>query len=156
MNGVLLDEQADIRGACWLITGIPRQGAPGAHLHETAYPRLKSQPSEKELQEVYTPTQDDLVLAGRVAREHTAKFGFLVLLKTFQRLGYFILLRDVPVAITDRVLRALGLLIVPGVTSRSVRPTTLRVKRCLKRGQPGGFRSGLKVPETGTSCVRQE
>ncbi len=82
-------------------------------LHETAYPRLKSQPSEKELQEVYTPTQDDLALAGRVAREHTAKFGFLVLLKTFQRLGYFILLRDVPVAITDRVLRALGLLIVP-------------------------------------------
>lgn len=86
-------------------------------LHETAYPRLKSQPTEKELQEVYTPTQDDLALAGQVAREHTAKFGFLVLLKTFQRLGYFILLRDVPVAITDRVLRALGLLIVPAQLS---------------------------------------
>ena len=43
-----------------------------------------------------------------------------------------------------------------GVTSRSARPTTLRVKRGLDQGQPGGFRSGLKVPEIGTSCVRQE
>ncbi|WP_293910436.1 Tn3 family transposase [Deinococcus sp.] len=82
-------------------------------LHETAYPRLKSQLSEKELREVYTPTQGELALTEQVAREQTAKVGFLVLLKTFQRLGYFILLRDVPTAITDQVLRALGLLLLP-------------------------------------------
>ncbi|WP_052326853.1 DUF4158 domain-containing protein [Deinococcus peraridilitoris] len=82
-------------------------------LDETAYPRLKSQPIEKELLEIYTPSQEELALAERVAREATAKFCFLVLLKTFQRLGYFVQLRDVPETITEQIKHSLGLLILP-------------------------------------------
>jgi hypothetical protein len=32
--------------------------------HQTAYPRLKSSVSEKELNEIYTPTADELALAS--------------------------------------------------------------------------------------------
>jgi Domain of unknown function (DUF4158) len=62
---------------------------------ETAYPRLKTQISTKELLEVYTPSEHELKLADRHTKGTVAKLGFLVLLKTFQRLGYFILVKNV-------------------------------------------------------------
>lgn len=84
-------------------------------LHETVYPRLPSDPSARELQELYTPSHAEIALAHRHAREATSVFGFLVLLKTFQRLGYFIMLRDVPEAIVDQVAESVGLLILPNI-----------------------------------------
>ncbi len=51
-------------------------------LHETAYPRLKNSPSNKELTELYTPTAEELALSAQVARSTGAKIFFLVLLKT--------------------------------------------------------------------------
>jgi hypothetical protein len=33
-------------------------------LHETAYPRLKAAVTESELQEIYSPTAEELVFAG--------------------------------------------------------------------------------------------
>jgi hypothetical protein len=65
-------------------------------VHETAYPRLKSHPSPHELAMVYTPTRGEVALAERVTRSDLARLGFLVLLKAFQRLGYFVQLRGVP------------------------------------------------------------
>ena len=65
-------------------------------IHETAYPRLKSSITAKELADVYTPTPAEIGLAERVAKGHAARLCFLLLLKTFQRLGYFQMLRDVP------------------------------------------------------------
>jgi hypothetical protein len=65
-------------------------------VHETAYPRLKSSVSHRELVDLYTPTVAELELAARASKGETARLGFLVLLKTFQRLGYFVALRDVP------------------------------------------------------------
>jgi len=82
-------------------------------LEETVYPRLKSHPGEKELQEVYLPTSGELEWARRLARQPLPRLGLLVLLKTFQRLGYFVQLHEVPVAIIERVGQALGLLILP-------------------------------------------
>lgn len=82
-------------------------------LSETAYPRLSPHPSGRELQELYTPSRAELALAHRQARETTSVFGFLVLLKTFQRLGYFVMLRDVPEAIINQVAASVGLLILP-------------------------------------------
>lgn len=55
--------------------------------HETAYPRLKNNPSPTELAAVYTPTREEVALAKRVARGEVARLGFLVLLKALQRLG---------------------------------------------------------------------
>jgi hypothetical protein len=70
---------------------------------ETAYPRLKNQISTKELLEVYTPTEHELKLADRQTKGAVAKLGFLVLLKTFQRLGYFILVKNVPTSIIKHI-----------------------------------------------------
>jgi hypothetical protein len=38
-------------------------------IHDTAYPRLKSHPSAKELEALYTPTPDELELARRVTSQ---------------------------------------------------------------------------------------
>lgn len=58
-------------------------------IHETAYPRIRSNLSDRELEELYTPTSDDLSFIHRSTKSSVAAFGGLVLLKTFQRLGYF-------------------------------------------------------------------
>lgn len=65
-------------------------------IHETAYPRIRSNVTEKELNELYTPTQDQMEFADTNAREPIQKLGLLILIKTFQRLGYFPPLSQVP------------------------------------------------------------
>src|ERR1035438_6115396 len=85
-------------------------------VHETVYPRLKSVPSRRELADLYTPTEAELALADRSSKGDTAKLAFLVLLKTFQRLGYFITLRDVPRGIVEHIGHDCGMLIVPDTT----------------------------------------
>ena len=61
---------------------------------------------------LYTPTQAELELAAR-AKSETAKLSFLVLLKTFQCLGYFIVLGEVPRCIVEHIGHNRGMLIVP-------------------------------------------
>src|SRR5262249_15848669 len=58
-------------------------------IHETAYPRLRSNLTEKELRELYTPTLEEMVFVQRVTSSPVTALGVAVLLKTFQRLGYF-------------------------------------------------------------------
>src|SRR5260370_22973110 len=81
-------------------------------VHETAYPRLKSNVSRRELIDLYTPTQAEVELATRVSKGEPARLGFLILLKTFQRLGYFIALRDVPRSSIEYIGHDQGMLIV--------------------------------------------
>jgi len=76
------------------LEGVSKPAMP--NVHETAYPRLKSSITTKELNDIYTPTPAEMALAERVAKGISARLYFLILLKTFQRLGYFIMLRDVP------------------------------------------------------------
>jgi hypothetical protein len=68
-------------------------------IQETAYPRLKSNPSSRDLDSIYTPTADERDFARRLARTPTNQLGVLVQLKTFQRLGYSVPVRSVPTAI---------------------------------------------------------
>ncbi len=58
-------------------------------LNRTAYPYFKQSPSPRELAELYTPTVDELGLAEQRVRSVPNRLSFLVLLKSFQRLGYF-------------------------------------------------------------------
>ncbi len=74
-----------------------------ATIQETAYPRLKSVPSERDLADVYTPTAEELALATRSTKGMVARLGFLVTLKTFQRLGYFTVLAAVPPLIIEHI-----------------------------------------------------
>ena len=74
-------------------------------IERTAYPRFKRVLSAKDLEEVYTPTPQERFLAHRSTKGAVAEAGFLVLLKTHQRLGRFLPLREVPVAILTHIAR---------------------------------------------------
>lgn len=72
-------------------------------IQETAYPRIKSNLSRKELEEVYTPKTEEIEWACRSARGTVLQLGLLVLLKISQRLGYFIPVTKIPIAIIEHV-----------------------------------------------------
>ena len=66
------------------------------HVSDTAYPRLKAHPTDAELEELFTPTLAEMAFALKQTRRPTPRVALLVLLKTFQRLGYFPLFANVP------------------------------------------------------------
>lgn len=78
-------------------------------LTDTAYPRLKSNPSPEALKTLYTPTQEERTLAQRVTRGEVSRLGFIVLLKTFQTVGYPVQLSQVPDRIIMHIAQALEL-----------------------------------------------
>ena len=58
-------------------------------IHETAYPRLRSTLTDKELRELYTPTPEEMAFVQQVTPSTMTALGVVVLLKTFQRVGFF-------------------------------------------------------------------
>jgi hypothetical protein len=68
-------------------------------IERTAYPRFTRAPSVKELREIYTPTPTDVAFVAITARGPAQKFGLMILLKVYQRLGYFPKLETIPGAI---------------------------------------------------------
>lgn len=77
-------------------------------IRDTAYPQMKSAPSARELADVYTPNFVELVWAEKRTRESAPRVGLLALLKTFQRLGYFVSLPEVPRPILEHVAQCAG------------------------------------------------
>jgi TnpA family transposase len=77
-------------------------------IRDTAYPQLKSSPSQKELDQLYTPELAELVWAEKRTREDAPRVGLLALLKTFQSLGYFVPLSEVPDTILQHVAQHAG------------------------------------------------
>ena len=61
------------------------------------------------------PTPQELKLANRYTRGAVAQLGFLVLLKTFQRLGYFVLVKSVPAPIIKHIAQSAQLALSPQV-----------------------------------------
>jgi len=80
-----------------------------ASIERTAYPRFKQNPLTNELDALYTPTQDELDFANTTARKEQSRFNILLLLKTFQRLGYFPQVENIPPAIVQHVRVASGI-----------------------------------------------
>ena len=78
-------------------------------LHETAYPYLTPDPQQKELTERFSPTPEEKAFAAQRVRQSTAKIGFLIHLKVFQRLGYFVPLADVPRRVKAHIAAHCGL-----------------------------------------------
>jgi hypothetical protein len=78
-------------------------------IHETAYPRIRSNLSEHELQTLYTPTPDELTFMHRTMKSTVAAFGGSVLLKTCQRLGSFPFFDTVPARLIQHLATTMGL-----------------------------------------------
>jgi Domain of unknown function (DUF4158) len=60
-----------------------------ASIERTAYPRFKRYYTPNELDKIYTPTRIEIAFALKVTAGEENYFNLLVLLKVFQRLGYF-------------------------------------------------------------------
>src|SRR4051794_5616082 len=78
---------------------------------DTAYPRLEPAPSPAEVVR-FTPTLAEIAFIHRRTRQPGPRLALLVLLKTFQRLGYFIPLGQVPTPVVEHVA-----IHVPGLAS---------------------------------------
>jgi hypothetical protein len=63
----------------------------------TAYPRFKQYPSAKELTELYTPTLEDLRFVKSRVRSYKGLLCFMLIMKSFQRVGYFLHPENVPI-----------------------------------------------------------
>lgn len=68
-------------------------------IDRTAYPRFKQYPSRLELAELYTPTPEEIKFVKSRVRSHESLICFMVMLKSFQRLGYFTQPEYVPATI---------------------------------------------------------
>jgi hypothetical protein len=73
------------------------------HVSDTAYPRLKRHLSDTELEELFSPTLAELAFSLKQTRRPGPRVALLVLLKTFQRLGYFPRFTDVPLTIIKHI-----------------------------------------------------
>ncbi len=80
-----------------------------ASIERTAYPRFKRYYTAEELTRIYTPTTEEKLLAGKHTNNPSNYLNFLLLLKTFQRLGYFPKLRTIPPAIVNHLKKELSL-----------------------------------------------
>lgn len=80
-----------------------------ASIKRTAYPRLKRHPSAAELHSVYTPSPVEIEFANSASRGDQHLLTLTVLLKVFQRLGYFPRLDEIPSRIVEHVAGCLGL-----------------------------------------------
>jgi hypothetical protein len=58
-------------------------------IERTAYPRFKQHPTAQDLAASYTPTPEEMVFAQAQSADKIGRLRILVLLKSFQRLGYF-------------------------------------------------------------------
>lgn len=94
-----------------------------ASIERTAYPRFKRAPTLQNLHALYTSTDDELAFAQKVARLPSHQLNLLVLLKSFQYLGYFPKLSDVPTVIISHIRQ--GLHLEPAVTPGYDEPRTL-------------------------------
>lgn len=78
-------------------------------IYETAYPRMKSRISAKELVEIYTPTPEEVRFAQNCTNQTGAALGLLTMLKVFQRLGYFLAMPKIPQTIIRHIATGAGL-----------------------------------------------
>ena len=72
-------------------------------IERTAYPRFKRQFTTKELTEIYTPTKSEIAFAYNTTKGESNILSLLVIFKSFQRLGYFPSIADIPLKIINHI-----------------------------------------------------
>lgn len=102
-------------------------------MYETVYPRFKSNISEKELNDIYTPTQNEMKFSRKIARGDNAKFCFLIMLKSFQRLGYFVALANIAQTIIQHISKVTDIIAsLDGIENYNKSGTRLRHVQIIK------------------------
>jgi hypothetical protein len=94
-----------------------------ASIERTAYPRFKRNLSKKELQVIYTPSSEETYFVHSFARGAEFLLKAMVLLKTFQKLGYFSKSHDIPRVIIEHIRDCLNLPIDTSIDMGSSRVT---------------------------------
>lgn len=80
-----------------------------ASIERTAYPHFRLIPTAQQLQAHYTPVAEEIAWAARVTRRPAHLLGLVVLLRCFERLGYFPRLEIIPPVVVDHIRGVLGL-----------------------------------------------
>jgi TnpA family transposase len=95
-------------------------------IERTAYPRFATGRvlKERELEQFYSLTPDELNYINKNIRSTEMRLNFAVQLKTFQRLGYFSALKDVPSVVVEHIKKCLGIF-NDGITFYYKHDTTL-------------------------------
>jgi hypothetical protein len=58
-------------------------------ISETAYPRLKSNITQKDLNKIFSPMLQEINFVDSITQSDTSILWVTVMLKVFRRLGYF-------------------------------------------------------------------
>ena len=74
-----------------------------ASIERTAYPRFRHEPTARELQDSFTPTDEEVTFGRSLVRGDEHFFAAIVLLKGVQYLGYFPELAEVPASIVNHI-----------------------------------------------------
>jgi TnpA family transposase len=78
-------------------------------IERTAYPRFKRYFTAIELREIYTPTPAEIAFGLSTTQGQVHFLNLMVLLKTFQRLGYFPKLTEIPKSLVNHIRTSLNL-----------------------------------------------
>lgn len=78
-------------------------------IHETAYPRIRSKITEKEMNTIYSPGEDDIEFVKKYTYASVSRLGLLVSLIVFKRLGYFPTTDQVPKKVIQHIAAKSGL-----------------------------------------------
>lgn len=104
-------------------------------VHETAYPRFKPNLTDQELAEIYTPSLEEQKFVHEHVCGAAAQLSLLILLKTGQRLGYFVHPSEVPCEIIIHIAECAQFEIVGKGSLRKLDQTGTRHRlRDLARG----------------------
>jgi len=91
-------------------------------IERTAYPRFKQSFTDQELRAFYTPTEADVTFVNKAASGPRQRLALMVLLKSFQKLGYLPRLKRVPDPIKRHITRQCADSLQPELNDLS--PTT--------------------------------
>lgn len=72
-------------------------------LERSIYPRIRSDFTAKELHDLYSPSEDEILFARSSVRGDSSLLNFLAMLKTFQQLHYFPAPTRLPLAISRHI-----------------------------------------------------
>jgi len=78
------------------------------NISDTAYPRLKANPLQKELEQLFTPSPEERQFAWNRTKTEEHTLQVLIWLKVFQRLGYFPSHDEIPARVIEHIANHIG------------------------------------------------